>query len=100
MKKRTRNSKSILVEFQPKIEVVIDGYDVEDTYDIQNVAQIIDDCKMRLIDAVCPTGRLNIRSFGENFELGKDASGNPEKTYSRSKGWINLAESNTKFAEV
>mgnify|MGYP003323567940 CR=1 FL=1 len=38
--------------------------------------------------------------LGENFELGKDASGNPEKTYSRSKGWINLAESNTKFAEV
>ena len=100
MKKRTKRPKSILVEFQPKIEVVIDGYDVEDTYDIQNVARIIDDCKMRLGDAVFPTGRLNIRSFGENFKLGKDASGNPEKTYSRSKGWINLAESDAKFAKV
>ena len=49
MKKRTRSSKSILVEFQPKIEVVIDGYDVEDTYDIQNVAQIIDDLNSKTI---------------------------------------------------
>ena len=100
MRKRTKSAKRILVEFQPKIEVVIDGYDVDDTDDIQNVVRIIDDCKMKLIDAVFPTGRLNIRSFGENFKLGKDASGNPEKTYSRSKGWINLAESDAKFAKV
>ena len=33
MRKRTRSSKKILVEFQPKIEVVVDGYDVDDTYD-------------------------------------------------------------------
>ena len=100
MRKRTKSAKRILVEFQPKIEVVIDGYDVDDTYDIQNVVRIIDDCKMKLIDAVFPTGRLNIRSFGENFELGKDASGYPEKTYSRSKGWINSANSDAKFVEV
>ena len=100
MRKRTRSSKKILVEFQPKIEVVVDGYDVDDTYDIQNVVRIIDNCKMKLIDAVSPTGRLNIRSFGENFELGKDALGNPEKTYSRSKGWIDSTESDAKFIEV
>ncbi|MEC8893571.1 MAG: hypothetical protein VX901_09635 [Candidatus Poribacteria bacterium] len=100
MRKRTKSAKRILVEFQPKIEVVIDGYDVDDTYDIQNVVRIIDDCKMKFIDAVFPAGRLNIRSFGENFELGKDASGNPEKTYSRSKGWINSANSDAKFVEV
>ena len=100
MRKRTKSAKRILVEFQPKIEVVIDGYDVDDTYDIQNVVRIIDDCKMKFIDAVFPTGRLNIRSFGENFELGKDASGNPEKTYSRSKGWINSANSDAKIVEV
>ena len=81
MRKRTRSSKKILVEFQPKIEVVVDGYDVDDTYDIQNVVRII-------------------RSFGENFELGKDALGNPEKTYSRSKGWIDSTESDAKFIEV
>ena len=51
MRKRTKSAKRILVEFQPKIEVVIDGYDVDDTYDIQNVVRIIDDCKMKLIDA-------------------------------------------------
>ena len=56
MRKRTKSAKRILVEFQPKIEVVIDGYDVDDTDDIQNVVRIIDDCKMRLVDAVFPTG--------------------------------------------
>ena len=50
MRKRTKSAKRILVEFQPKIEVVIDGYDVDDTDDIQNVVRIIDDCKMKLID--------------------------------------------------